>query len=277
MNTERTSFSASRPSVSSALRLVSRALQASFFSPRVRVFFAWTAAAFVLAGLTATASLAGLRTASPSGTGAVLALAAQLRTARLRAAAASQHTPSGRALQPRRMLHSGALVSRAAAAASVVPISGGVQTYDVNSPPPAFRPLVGFGSQAALNNSSTNPPVYLSALTPTNMTPVWSADETFLVFSSNRTQTGGVNTDATDGSGGSRFHLWAISVNGGEAFQITTSTGPAGGGELFPTLSQNNLTVAFTSDAQLHPAHKTCTRSPFSYSIAFRMGTSAAG
>jgi len=249
LNTERTSSSALRSSVSSALRSVT-------FLRRFRVFFSWMAAALLLAGLAATASQAGLKSVSMSGTGAVLALAAQLRSARLHAnagtgGAAPSHTPGGRALLPRRMLHSGALVGRAAAAASVVPISGGVQTYDVDSPPPAFRPLIGYGSAAALNNSSTNPPVYISSLTPTNMTPVWSADETFLVYSSNRTQTGGVNADGTnpDGSTGPRFHLWAISVNGGEAFQITTSTGPANGGEFFPTLSQNNLTVAFTSDA----------------------------
>ena len=193
-----------------------------------------------------------------------MALAAQLRTARLRAEAASGHTPAGRTLLPRRMMHSGAILkSRAASAASVVPISGGVQTYDVNNPPPAFRPLIGFGSAAALNNSSTNPPVYISALTPTNLTPVWSADETFLVFASTRTATGGVNADGSDG--GPRFHLWAISVNGGEAFQITTSTGPTGGGELFPALSRNNLALTFTSDAAT-PAVQNLYDIPFSFS-----------
>jgi len=241
------------------------------------------AAALVLAGLTATASQAGLKTASTSGTGAVLALAAQLRSARLHAAAAAngtapRHTPGGRALLPRRMLRSGALVGRAAAAASVVPISGGVQTYDVDSPPPAFRPLVGFGSVASLNNSSTNPPVYATSLQPTNMHTVWSADETFLVFSSNRASaptlsaTGqpqlGVNSDGmnADGTVGPRFHLWAISVNGGEAFQITASTGLINGGEIFPTLSPNNLTVAFTSDAS-SPGFQNLYTLPFSYSM----------
>jgi len=241
------------------------------------------AAALVLAGLTATASQAGLKTASTSGTGAVLALAAQLRSARLHAAAAAngtapRYTPGGRALLPRRMLRSGALVGRAAAAASVVPISGGVQTYDVDSPPPAFRPLVGFGSVASLNNSSTNPPVYATSLQPTNMHTVWSADETFLVFSSNRASaptlsaTGqpqlGVNSDGmnADGTVGPRFHLWAISVNGGEAFQITASTGLINGGEIFPTLSPNNLTVAFTSDAS-SPGFQNLYTLPFSYSM----------
>ncbi len=217
----------------------------------------------VLTVLAATASQAGLKVSPSGGTGAVLALAAQLRTARLRAASASGHTPDGRALLPRRMMHSGAIVSRAAAA-SVVPISGGVQTYDVNNPPPAFRPLIGFGSATTLNNSSANPPVYISALTPTNLTPVWSADETFLIFSSTRTQTGGVNTD---GGSGPRFHLWAISVNGGEAFQITTSTGPAGGGEFFPALSpHNNLALTFTSDAST-PNIQNLYDIPFSFSM----------
>jgi len=276
LNTERTFSSALRPFVSSALRSVSSLSSLR----RARVFFAWMAAAFVLAGLAATASQAGLKSASASGTGAALALAAQLRSARLHADAApnggaTRHTSGGRTLLPRRMLHSGALVARAAAAASVVPISGGVQTYDVDSPPPAFRPLIGYGSATALNNSSTNPPVYISSLTPTNLTPVWSADETFFVYASNRTLTGGVNADGTnpDGSVGSRFHLWAISVNGGEAFQITTSTGPSGGGEFFPTLSQNNLTVAFTSDAS-SPGTQNLYALPFSYSM-LSTGTAA--
>ena len=236
---------------------------------RVRVL-AWLAATLLLAGLTATASQAGLQSFSSGGTGTVLALAAQLRSARLHAAAngaaMGSRTTGGRTLLPRQMMHSGALVSRVAAA-SVVPISGGVQTYDVDSPPPAFRPLIGYGIAAALNNSSTNPPVYVGALTPTNLTPVWSADETFLVYSSNRTQAGGVNADGTnpDGSAGSRFHLWAISVNGGEAFQITTSTGSVGGGEFFPALSQNNLAITFTSDAQ-SPGTQNLFAFGFSYS-----------
>ena len=256
--------------------------------PHVRVFFAWLAAALALAGLTATASQAGLKSTSASGTGAVLALAAQLRSARLHAAAngaATRRTPGGRTLLPRRMMRSGALVGRAAAAASVVPISGGVQTYDVNSPPPAFRPLIGYGSAGALNNSATNPPVYATALTPTNMHAVWSADETFLVFSSNRASAPtvsangsvqlGVNSDGTnpDGTVGPRFHLWAISVNGGEAFQITASTGLVNGGEVFPTLSPNNLSVAFTSDAST-PGCQNLYALPFSYAM-FSTGTIA--
>ena len=148
---------------------------------RVRVL-AWLAGILLLAALTATASQAGRPAAGAGGTGAVFALAAQLRSARLHAAARGAatgghatggHATGGRTLLPRQMLHSGALVGRAAAAASVVPISGGVQTYDADSPPPAFRPLIGYGSATSLNNDSTNPPVYVGALTPTNLTPVW--------------------------------------------------------------------------------------------------------
>ena len=198
-----------------------------------------------MAGL-ATAAQAGLKPSASGGTGAVLALAAQLRMANFRAESASAHAPNGRDLLPRSLMHSGAILkSRAAAAATTVPIPGAVQTYDVFNPPPAFRPLYGFDSgSGAIGNNPQNPPLYAPALLPTNLTPVWSQDETFIVYSSNRTVTG---TVATDG----RFHLWAISVNGGEAYQITTSAGAAGGGEFFPALnSSNNTEIAFTSDAQ---------------------------
>ena len=93
------------------------------------------------------------------------------------------------------------------------------------NPPPGFTPTQG------------------PSLTPTNLTPVWTADETMLVFSSNRT---------ASGSAGTRFHLWAIPINGGTPVQLTDSpAGPAGGGEFFPALSTgNNRQIAFTSDAQ---------------------------
>ena len=214
------------------------------------------------------------------GTGQALALLSALHQSHVQAnrpaqAAAPTESPSGyvnapngRAIMDRRFYDPArcALTSGMAARCgpvpcgrtrrgnngSVVPIPGAVQTFDLNNPPPAFRPLVGYGSAASpptsVNNDPTNPPIYLTTLTPTNLTPVWSQDQTFIVFSSNRTLLGGVNTDGT--GGGSRFHLWAISVNGGEAFQITTSTGPAGGGEFFPALTSNDNTMAFTSDAQ---------------------------
>ena len=260
MNTERTSSDNSFSDNSfRALRPSAQALRS------VRVFVACLAAALLLVGLAATASLAGLKPAPAGGTGAVLALMAQLRAARIHAAAgagganANSRTPGGRTLLPHAMMHAGAILkARAATTSTPVPISGGVQTYDVSNPPPAFRPLVGYGALGALNNSSSNPPVYVSALTPTNLYPVWSADETFFVFSSNRTQTGGIQPDG-------RFHLWAISVNGGEAFQITTSTGPAGDGEFFPALSRNNLTLAFISDASSSGTNNLYAL-PFSYS-----------
>ena len=218
-------------------------------SRTVRSFFVSIVAGLLLAGLLAAASQAGMKPVSSHGLGATLGLISQLRASRARVNQnGPQHTPDGRTLLGRGMLRAGAILNPHATAAAIVPISGGVQTYDVFNPPPAFRPEIGFGSQALLNNDSTNPPVYISALTPTNLTPVWSQDETFIIFSSNRTLTGGVQA---------RFHLWAISVNGGEAFQITDSQTdlggnplPAGGGEFFPALSGSNNALAFTSDAQ---------------------------
>ena len=82
-----------------------------------------------------------------------------------------------------------------------------------------------------------------------------------------------MNADGTDpvsGATGPRFHLWAISANGGEAFQITTSTGPVGGGEMFPALSQTNLQVAFTSDAATPGTQNL-------YSLGFSYSTLSAG
>ncbi len=216
----------------------------SRFSLGFRLALAWLAAALLL-GLAATSSQAGLKSPSGTGVGAVLALSARLRLADLRAATASSHDPSGRTLLPRRLMHSGAIVKSRATAASATPIPGAVQTYDVFNPAPAFRPLYGFDNGGGIvGNNPQNPPLYAPSLVPTNLTPVWSADETFLVYSSNRTAAGGIGADG-------RYHLWAISVNGGQAYQITTSTGPVGGGEFFPALnSSNNTELAFTSDAQ---------------------------
>jgi len=189
-----------------------------------------------------------------SGAGQFLALSAALRAAHTRAAApvnpnatGDQHTPNGRVLLDRRMMRSNAIRKpRAGTGSNTVPIPGAVQTFDVFNPPPAFRPLVGFAGANGLTNSAANPPVFTGALTATNLTPVWSADQTFLLFSSNRTQMGGVNADGPGGT--PLFHLWVISVNGGEAFQVTTSS--TGTGEFFPTLSSTNNDLAFVSDAQ---------------------------
>ncbi len=132
-----------------------------------------------------------------------------------------RHAPDGRFIYKRSSLRPGAL--RGNAAGATPQVDEAVQTYDVFSPPPGFTPTQG------------------PSLTPTNLTPVWTADETMLVFSSNRTASGGA---------GPRFHIWAIPVNGGAAIQLTDSSGPAGGGEFFPALSaDNNRQLAFTSDA----------------------------
>ena len=127
------------------------------------------------------------------------------------------------------LLHSGALVRPRAAGTTAAQVNEAVQTFDVFNPPPAFALAQG------------------QSLTPTNLTPVWTADETMLVFSSNRTSTG---------TAGTRFHIWAIPVNGGTPVQLTTSTAATGEtaatphGEFFPALSAgNNQELAFTSDA----------------------------
>ncbi len=204
---------------------------------------------FVLAGLLAFAGQSSLQAAS-GDTGQALALRIALRMAASQNAAspanvtsAVQHTPGGKALLPRQMMRSGAISRGTGAASSTVPIPGSVQTFDLFNPPPAFQPLVGYGTPAAPTNNPALPPIYLDNLTPLNLTPVWSQDESFIIFSSDRTLQGGIQADH-------RFHLWAISVNGGEAYQITTSTGPGSGGEFFPAMVSADNRIAFTSDAQ---------------------------
>ena len=196
-----------------------------------------------------------------SATGQALALNAALRSAHIMQAGPANttgsafptmHAPNGRTLFNHQLMHPGAILkSRDASTAIPVPVAGSVQTSDLFNPSPGFQPLVGYqNADGSVGNNPQNKPIYAPALVSTNLTPVWSADESFIIFSSNRNQTGGLNKDATDGVS-PRFHLWAISVAGGQAFQITTSTGPAGGGEFFPALSAgNNQFLAFTSDAQ---------------------------
>ncbi len=225
----------------------------------------------VFVGLFAFASQSGLLAAS-GDTGEALALRAALRMAASQSTASagnassdSQHTPAGKALLSRHLMRSGAISRSFATGSSTVPIPGSVQTFDLFNPPPAFQPLIGYGTPTALSNNPTSPPVYLNNLTPLNLTPVWSQDETFLIFSSDRTLQGGIQADH-------RFHLWAISVNGGEAYQITTSSGKNSGGEFFPAMVSADNRIAFTSDAQtpgdaLNPARQNLYVIPFSYSV----------
>ncbi len=165
---------------------------------------------------------AALRPLTPSG--------AQAKTFAERGVPTDLHRASdGRYVYGKpNMMRSGAILkSRASTAAAQV--NEAVQTFDVFNPPPAFTLAQGV------------------SLTPTNLTPVWTSDETMLVFSSNRTPTG---------TAGTRFHIWAIPVNGGTPIQLTTSTAATGEsasvphGEFFPALSaDNNQRLAFTSDA----------------------------
>ncbi len=246
---------------------------ASFGAARAVRFF------FVLIGVLALTGLAGMQ-AAPGGTGQALALQAALRAASLRDAAPSagaftgpQRTPAGRTLIDPRLMRSGALRKKQATTSSTVPIPGAVQTFDLFNPPPAFRPLIGYAQtnmdgSTTVTNNTTLPPLYLNHLTPLNLTPVWSNDETFIVFSSDRTLAGGIQPDG-------RFHLWAISVNGGEAYQITTSTGPASGGEFFPALVSADNRIAFTSDSQ-SPGHQNLYAIPFSFSVLVGNNNAAA-
>lgn len=169
-----------------------------------------------------------------SGTGQALALRAALRAlvppvsqaASFRAAgipANTQRGPDGRFIYGKPGLMRSGAIRRAALGSSAAQVNEGVQTFDVFNPPPGFTPTQG------------------PSLTPTNLTPIWTADESMLVFSSNRNSAGSV---------GSRYHLWAIPSSGGAPIQLTDSTGLAGGGEFFPALSAgNNQQIAFTSDA----------------------------
>lgn len=237
----------------------------------------------MLTGSAAAASLAlaaGLLGASPApvhhGLGQALALSAIRATfpAQVKAASGPRRGSDGRYIydrpsltgraagqQPATFRRPGALL-RPNAAAGTPLVNEAVQTFDVFNPAPAFAPPTG---QNAL-------------LAATNLNPVWTADETMIIFSSNRTLTGGVQTDG-------RFHIWAIPVNGGAPAQLTSSTGPTAGGtapgtmkgEFFPALSSgNNQYLAFTSDAQT-PGTQNLYRIQFSPTTVNVSDTSANG
>ncbi len=199
----------------------------------------------LLAAASSSAFVAGLLAApaptTPGHLGQALALRAALRPLTPSGAHAKSfaergvptdlHRASdGRYIYPKpNLMHSGAILKPNASTAASSQVNEAVQTFDVFNPPPAFALAQGV------------------SLTPTNLTPVWTSDETMLVFSSNRTATGTVGT---------RFHIWAIPVNGGTPIQLTTSTAATGEvatiphGEFFPALSaDNNQRLAFTSDA----------------------------
>ena len=189
------------------------------------------------------ALVAGLLQAAPltsrGSTGQALALRAALRAMvppathaqtfrEMGVPADTRRGPDGRFIYQKAsygkaaLLRPGAMAKPRAAAGAGGQVDEAVQTFDVFNPPPTFVPTQGPG------------------LTPTNLTPVWTADETMMVFSSNRTLSGGV---------GPRYHIWAIPINGGASVQLTDSA--AGAGEFFPALSAgNNTAIAFTSDAQ---------------------------
>ena len=207
-----------------------KAIRSAHFFLLLSFLTALFSAAFV-AGLPTNAS----PTASRAGIGRALSLQASLRA--LGASGVRPKTfkdimpqdlrraSDGRFIYNKKnLMRAGALLNPHAAAPAQV--DEAVQTFDVFNPGPVF--------------AGTN-------LTPTNLTPVWTADETMIVFSSNRTSAGTVGT---------RFHLWAIAINGGPAVQLTDSTAAANEnpaqahGEFFPALSaNNNQLLAFTSDA----------------------------
>ncbi len=115
--------------------------------------------------------------------------------------------------------------AHAVANGSVV-IDEPVQTFDVFLPPPAFAPSDG-------------------PLTPTNSKPVWSADGSYFVFSSNRPSS--VTTDPAN-----HFHIWVVSSGGDTAGspQTLTQITSGSGNEFDPALNSSNNALTFTSDAQ---------------------------
>jgi len=183
-----------------------------------------TLAVAVLAGLLALHASA-VSAASSGHTGQALALRALLHPGKTASAFLAQpryqRLPNGRILLPNNNLTTQGRKGHAVGGAPTL-INEGVQTFDLFSPPPTFQ-----------TQSPAGP------LTPTNLYPVWSSDERYIVFSSNLDITGkGV---AADG----HFHIYAASASGGGVVQITFGKG----NEFFPALNVGNTALAFTSDA----------------------------
>jgi Tol biopolymer transport system component len=179
---------------------------------------------FLSASVSAFVSASSLPTAGH--TGQALELKAALhpnrtaaQTKRLMDDSAWHHFPNGRfAADPKSFgLVSGQANAyakpHAAGNAQPILINEGVQTFDVFAPPPSFAPTSG-------------------PLTPIDLEPVWTADENYIIFSSNR-------------AGDNHFHLFAIPSQGGLAVQLTTGSGD----EYYPALNKNNSVLAFTSSA----------------------------
>jgi Tol biopolymer transport system component len=106
------------------------------------------------------------------------------------------------------------------ATTGAVQINEPVQTFDILNPPPAFTP-----TEASKKLDSVN------------MTPSWTKDEGWIVFSSTM-----ASTIATDPGGNA--HIWAAPATGGAPIQLTSGKG----NELYPVLSPSNNQIAFISD-----------------------------
>ncbi len=183
-----------------------------------------TLAVAVLASLLALHA-SSVSAASSGHTGQALALRALLHPGKTASAFLAQppryqRLPNGRILLPNNNLTTQGRKGHAVGGAPTL-INEGVQTFDLFSPPPTFQ-----------TQSPAGP------LTPTNLYPVWSSDERYIVFSSNLDITGkGV---AADG----HFHIYAASASGGGVVQITSGKG----NEFYPALNVSSNALAFTSD-----------------------------
>jgi hypothetical protein len=109
--------------------------------------------------------------------------------------------------------HSGRLAAHALVTAPA--IDEAVQTFDLLRPSPDFKPI----------DTQT-----------INLTPNFTGDEQWVVFSSNRLDPNG------------RFHIWVAPARGGQPIQLTTSSSD-NGDDLYPVIGPNGDKIAFVSDA----------------------------